>query len=243
MNEERVPKYYQLKKAIIRKIDLEEYTPDGPIPSERELMEQYQVSRITVRRAVDELVVEGYLYKVQGKGTYVKTDEKSNDLFSLVSCTQAVRNMGMTPTKQVIVSQILQADRKRAKALNLADKEQVFQLGRVLYANAEPLNYTLTYLPVKLFPGLEKHDFGKESLYQVLAEEYHVSITKARRTVEAVLVKDEIAEYLDIEPGMPVILFGCTTYGETNGQEQPIENFKCYYRTDKYKFYIDQVAR
>lgn len=55
--------------------------------------------------------------------------------------------------------------------------------------------------------------------------------------------KDEIAEYLDIEQGMPVILFGCTTYGEVNGQEQPIENFKCYYRTDKYKFYIDQVAR
>ncbi len=242
MNEERVPKYYQLKKAIIHKIEMEEYTPDGPIPSERELMEQYQVSRITVRKAIDELVVEGYLYKVQGKGTYVKTDEKSNDLFSLVSCTQAVRNMGMTPTKQVIVSQILSADKKRAKALNLTGTDQVFQLGRVLYANGEPLNYTLTYLPVKLFPGIEKHHFEQESLYQVLGEEYHVTLTKARRTVEAVLVEDEIAEYLDIEPGMPVILFGCTTYGEVNGQELPIENFKCYYRTDKYKFYIDQVA-
>lgn len=233
MNEERVPKYYQLKKAIIRKIEMEEYTLDGPIPSERELMEQYQVSRITVRKAIDELVVEGYLYKVQGKGTYVKTDEKSNDLFSLVSCTQAVRNMGMTPTKQVIVSEILTADKKRAKALNLTDTDQVFQLGRVLYANGEPLNYTLTYLPVKLFPGIEKHHFAEESLYQVLGEEYHVNLTKARRTVEAVLVEDEIAEYLDIEPGMPVILFGCTTYGEVNGQEMPIENFKCYYRTDK----------
>lgn len=243
MNEERVPKYYQLKKDIIRRIEMEEYTPDGPIPSERELMGQHQVSRITVRKAIDELVVEGYLYKIQGKGTYVKTDEKSNDLFSLVSCTQAVCNMGMTPTKQVIMSRVLPSDRKRAKALNLADKERVFQLGRVLYANEEPLNYTLTYLPVKLFPGIEKHEFGQESLYQVLEDEYHVSITKARRTVEAVLVKDEIAEYLDIEQGMPVILFGCTTYGEVNGQEQPIENFKCYYRTDKYKFYIDQIAR
>lgn len=243
MYEERVPKYYQLKKEIIRKIETEEYTSDGPIPSERELMEQHQVSRITVRKAIDELVVEGYLYKIQGKGTYVKTDENSNDLFSLVSCTQAVCNMGMKPTKQVITAQILPSDRKRAKALNLADKELVFQLGRVLYANEEPLNYTLTYLPVKLFPGLEKHEFAGESLYQVLEEEYHVKITKARRTVEAVLVKDEIAEYLDIEQGMPVILFGCTTYGDVNGQEQPIESFKCYYRTDKYKFYIDQVAR
>lgn len=113
----------------------------------------------------------------------------------------------------------------------------------MLYANGEPLNYTLTYLPVKLFPGLEKYNFAEESLYQVLAEQYHVCITKARRTVEAVLVEEEIAEYLDIELGMPVILFGCTTWGEVNGQELPVENFKCYYRTDKYKFYIDQIAK
>lgn len=242
MNEERVPKYYQLKKKIVRKIEMEEYKADGMIPSERELMKMYQISRITVRKAIDELVVEGYLYKIQGKGTYVKIDEKRNDLFSLVSCTQAVRSMGMTPTKRVIVSQLLQTDRKRGRALNLSDTDLLFQLGRVLYANEEPLNYTLTYLPVKLFPGLEKHNYGKESLYQVLTDEYRVNITKARRTVEAVLAKDEIAEYLDIEPGMPIILFCCTTFGEVNGQEIPIENFKCYYRTDKYKFYIDQVA-
>lgn len=243
MNEDRVPKYYQLKKAIIRKIEMEEYTPDGAIPSERELIEQYKVSRITVRKAIDELVVEGYLYRVQGKGTYVKTDDRSNDLFSLVSCTQAVRNMGMTPTKRIIVSQIMSADKKRAKALNLSNTDQVFQLGRVLYADEEPLNYTLAYLPLKLFPGLEQYDMETGSLYQVLSEVYHVNITKAKRTVEAVLAKDEIAEYLDIEAKMPVILFGCTTYGEINGQEMPIENFKCYYRTDKYKFYIDQVAK
>lgn len=238
-----MPKYYQLKKKIIHEIEMGKYTSDGLIPSERRLMEDYQVSRITVRKAIDELVVEGYLYKIQGKGTYVKMEDKGNDLFSLVSCTQAVRSMGMTPTKRVIVSQLLFADKKRARALNLSNTDQVFQLGRVLYANDEPLNYTLTYLPVKLFPGLEKHNFAKASLYQILAEEYHLNITKAKRTVEAVLVEEDLAQYLDIEVGMPVILFGCTTWGEVNGQELPVESFKCYYRTDKYKFYIDQVAK
>lgn len=238
-----MPKYYQLKKKLIHEIEMGKYTSDGLIPSERRLMEDYQVSRITVRKAIDELVVEGYLYKIQGKGTYVKMEDKGNDLFSLVSCTQAVRSMGMTPTKRVIVSQLLFADKKRARALNLSNTDQVFQLGRVLYANDEPLNYTLTYLPVKLFPGLEKHNFAKVSLYQILEEEYHLNITKAKRTVEAVLVEEDLAQYLDIEVGMPVILFGCTTWGEVNGQELPVESFKCYYRTDKYKFYIDQVAK
>lgn len=244
MYEERlVPKYYLLKQEIIRKIEAEEYTTQNLIPSERELMEQYHVSRITVRKAIDELVIEGYLYRIQGKGTYVKGDERGNDLFSLVSCTQAVRDMGMEPSKQIIVSEVINADKKRAKALNLAEKDKVLRLGRVLYADREPLNYTLTYLPLKLFPGLDKHDFARESLYQVLTGEYDVVITKARRTLEAVLVKDEIAEYLEIESRMPVILFSCVTMGIINGQEIPIENFKCYYRTDKFKFYIDQVAK
>ena len=108
-------------------------------------------------------------------------------------------------------------------------------IGRILYADKEPLNYTLTFLPEKIFPSLSKYDLKKESLYQIITEVYGVKITKARRTIE------EIAEYLDIEEGTPIILFRCITYGIVNGREIPIENFKCYYRTDKFKFYIDQV--
>ena len=72
-------------------------------------------------------------------------------------------------------------------------------------------------------------------------EVYGVKITKARRTIEAIGAQDEIAEYLDVEEGTPIILFRCITHGIVNGREIPIENFKCYYRTDKFKFYIDQV--
>ena len=75
----------------------------------------------------------------------------------------------------------------------------------------------------------------------IITEVYGVKITKARRTIEAIGAQDEIAEYLDIEEGTPIILFRCITYGIVNGREIPIENFKCYYRTDKFKFYIDQV--
>ena len=240
--EEKAPKYYVIKKDIIRKIETEEYTAGETIPSERILMDYYQVSRITIRKAVDELVMEGYLYKVQGKGTYVKTDENSHDLFAITSCTEDVRKMGMTPTKRVIVSQIVPADRSRAKALGLLPGEEVFRLGRVLYASGEPLNYTVTNLPYKLFPRIDRHDFAAESLYETLNSEYGCTLTKARRTLEAVLATDEIAEYLDIGGGMPLIKFGCTTYGMMDGEELPVERFHCYYRTDKYKFYIDQIA-
>lgn len=153
--EERAPKYYILKKVLEEKIENEEFPADEPIPSERELMEMYQVSRITVRKAVDELVNEGYLHKIQGKGTYVKTDERSSNLFAITSCTEDVVRMGMKPTKKVMVAELVYANAKRAKALEITQEERVFMLGRILFADQEPLNYTVTFLPEKLFPGID----------------------------------------------------------------------------------------
>lgn len=239
--EPRVPKYYLLKNIIIDKIDNEEFTSGQLIPSERELMEIYQVSRITVRKAIDELVNEGYLYKIQGKGTYVKEDCGGSDLISITSCTEDVIRLGMTPSKRVMLFQLKKADAKRAKVLELTKDDNVYQLGRILYADQEPLNYTITYLPEKIFPELDHFSFDQDSLYATIQEKYDVKITKARRTMEAVLARDDIAEYLDIEEGSPIILFRCVTSGIVNGKEIPIECFKCYYRTDKFKFYIDQV--
>lgn len=116
-------------------------------------MEDYQVSRITIRKAIEELVAEGYLYKVQGKGTYVKTDEGSNNLFAITSCTEDVIRLGMTPSKKTVVSELVRANVKRAKALEITIDDNVYMIGRILYADKEPLNYTLTFLPEKIFRG------------------------------------------------------------------------------------------
>lgn len=241
--EYKSPKYFIVKKAIVENIDNDLYHSNEAIPSEKKLMELYNVSRITIRKAIDELVTEGYLYKIQGKGTYVKADEGSNNLFSITSSTEDVQKMGMIPSKKTKISRIEFASPKRAKALEISTNDQVEVIGRISYADSEPLNYTIAFLPEKIFPGLTEHDLEHESLYKLINDQYGVRITKARRTIEAVLAKDEISKYLELEEGMPIILFRCVTYGIVNGKETPIEYFKCYYRTDKYKFYIDQIRQ
>ena len=238
--EDKSPKYFIVKKAIVENIDNDLYHSNEAIPSEKKLMEFYNVSRITIRKAIDELVTEGYLYKIQGKGTYVKADEGSNNLFSITSSTEDVQKMGMKPSKKTKISRIEFAS---PKALEISTNDQVEVIGRISYADLEPLNYTIAFLPEKIFPGLTEYDLEHESLYKLINDQYGVRITKARRTIEAVLAKDEIAKYLELEEGMPVILFRCVTYGIVNGKETPIEYFKCYYRTDKYKFYIDQIRQ
>lgn len=241
MREYTPPKYIIVKHAIKAMLDQGLLEANAILPSERELMETYNVSRITVRRAVEELEQEGYLYKVQGKGTFVKGDEKRQDLISITSCTEDVLRLGMTPTRKVVGSEIIPADKKRQSRLSLAEGDRVFRLKRIYYADGEPLNYTTVYLPYKLFPGVESHDFSLNSLYKVLEEEYGVKITRAERTLEAVLAYEEVQEYLNIRSGVPLILFRCITYGEIKGKEYPVETFKCYYRSDRFKFCVNQV--
>lgn len=240
---EKVLKYSMLKRTIVEKINNEEYKVGELIPSEREFMEMFSISRITVRKAIDDLVKEGYLYRIQGKGTYVRSEEISHDLFSITSCTEDIKARGMTPSAKMISAGVIPADKRRIRTLQIPEGSSVFRMERVFCANNVPINYTITYLPLDLFPGLEQYNFTKESLYSVIEKVYGVKITHARRTLEAVLAHDQTAEYLGVKQGEPLILFRCNTYGELNGQERVIESFKCAYRTDLHKFYIDQIRQ
>ena len=235
------PKYYIVKQAILEKIQSGELKHGEAIPSERELMLTQDVSRITVRKAVEELEQEGYLYKVQGKGTYVRGEKKKQDLFSLTSCTEDVLRQGMTPSRRVVDSSLIPAGDERGAKLQIAADDLVYRLCRVYYADGQPINYTKAYLPYILFPGIEKHDFSKQSLYKNLEEEYGVKIKRAYRTLEAVLANNEVGDLLQIHPGAPLILFKCVTIGEINKKEIPIETFNSYYRTDIFKFSIEQI--
>lgn len=235
------PKYFTVKRAILEKIDTEELDPGAVLPSEREMMLAHNVSRITVRKAIEELEQEGYVYKVQGKGTFVRGVQKRQDLFSITSCTQDVVRQGMVPTRKVVGSDVVDADNKRLRNLGLAKDEKVFRLSRIYYADGEAINFTTAYLPYKYFPKIEQYDFANASLYETIENDYQAKITRAERSIEAVIAFDETCKYLNVHPGVPLLLFQCVTYGEVKGKECPIETFKSYYRSDKFKFYIDQV--
>ncbi|MEG0229395.1 MAG: GntR family transcriptional regulator [Oscillospiraceae bacterium] len=236
-----MPKYYVVKKYIIDNINDETFNVNAVIPSERELMDKFNMSRITVRKAIEDLVNEGYLYKIQGKGTYVKSDEFKQNLFSITGCTEDIKKLGMTPSKKLIYQGVEKADKKRLRRLNLIEGDLVLKIIRVYYADSEPINYTITHLPLKLFPDIDKLDFSVHSIYDVIENKYLTKITTATRTLEAVTVFDNVRENLNMKAGSPALLFRSVTFGRTAFGELPIETFKCYYRSDKFKFYINQV--
>ncbi|MEG2571062.1 MAG: UTRA domain-containing protein, partial [Clostridia bacterium] len=119
--------------------------------------------------------------------------------------------------------------------------DDVLRISRVYLADDEPVNYTISYINIKLFPGIDKIDFGHTSLYEVLEQKYGARIMHATRTFEAIAVDQNQANVLHMKKGDPVLLLCAVTYGEVNNVEVPIETFKCFYRSDKFKFYINQV--
>ncbi|MEG1310542.1 MAG: GntR family transcriptional regulator [Romboutsia sp.] len=234
------PKYYVIKKDIIEKINNEELYSNQLLPSEREFIEKYDVSRITVRRAIDELVKEGYVYKVQGKGSFIKGDNLKQKLSKVHSYTEEIINQGMTPSRKIVNSEIKKVDAIKMKKLNLIEDDSVFILERIYYADNDPICLTKTVLPYKMFPKIECFDFTNNSLYYILENFYNLKITRANQLLEASASTTEISDNLDIEDGHPLLLFRTTTYGLFDGVEIPFEYFKSYFKTDKIKYSMEQ---
>ena len=236
----KLPKYEIIKKDLISKIQDGTYAPGSELPSETTLIEQYDVSRITARRAIDELYLSDYIEKKQGKRAVVKQTVKTQELNSISSYTEEILKQGMTPSRRVLSVGLRLPTELEQKNLLLDKAEPVFSLCRIVYADDTPLCYTDTSVPYKYFRDIENYDFSEHSLYDVIENTYGIKITTFRLKLKAVLPNDKIAKYLDIEKNLPMLRYCATTFGMTNGQELPIEQFETYYLTDLFEYTLTQ---
>ncbi|MEG0912068.1 MAG: GntR family transcriptional regulator [Oscillospiraceae bacterium] len=238
-----LPKYYIIKKDLITKIDGEELTTDEAIPSERELMEIYNVSRITVRRAVDELSSEGYLYKIQGKGTFVKGNTRTTGLSYVTSCTKEIAQQGFTPSRKIISINIENSSKKQARIMGIEHGEKVLHIERLYYADGVPVNYCNNYLVYKYFEGIEEYDLNNYSIYDLIENHYGMHIEDSTRYIEAVAAYEDVAKWLEVPEGFPLMHFHGITKANQNNKTFVVETFNTSYNTQKIRFYIDQKSK
>ncbi len=228
-----VPYYYQLKLILeeyIKKVkDLTE-----PIPTEEYLSAHFSISRPTVRQAINELVVEGKLYRLKGKGTFVSKPKINQDFtMRIESFESEIRNKGMIPETRVIEFSKTIADEKIAAALGLKKGEPVWELWRLRYADAVPVVINITYLPYHKCSDFVPEDFINNSLYAMLESKYGYNVAWVSRSMEAILAGDYEASLLDINKGAPLQYFESIAYLEDN---TPIEFSLAKYRGDTNKF-------
>ena len=214
-----IPKYYYLREKL--REDIQKWPQNFQIPSEAELCETYRVSRTTVRKALDYLIYEGLLYRVQGKGTYVSPAKVMGRFIqSTAGFWNDTRNQGLNLRTDVLEHSVKLADAYVAKALSMAEGERVFSLIRVRYIEDISVMITAAYAPYRLCPGIEKEDFVNQSFYQTLQEKYNVNIHHGVQYVEARPCSIDEAKYLEVEPETPLLVTTGTMFG---GNDMPVE--------------------
>lgn len=228
-----LPLYYQLKELLIGLIKEGELKPGDKIPSERELCEYHEISRMTVNKALEQLVQEDYLYREKGKGTFVAERKESKVFSPLASFTAEMKAQGLTASTKIRDWEIVEAGEELARQLKLAPGERVYRIERLRLIEGTPFLLEKTYLPVKLCPGLKEEMLSDQSLYRILRERYHYRLERAEATVEPVLISGGTAAVLNVAEGIMGLLFYQLTFLEGG---KPVEYTRAFYRSDDYKF-------
>jgi len=227
------PFYIQIRNYLHTQIQTGAYPIGTRLPSERELAEQFGVSRMTARQALLLLAREGLTYTRVGKGTYVSPPKYDQDLDALRSFTEEMHQQGVEPSSRVLEAALRPADDEVAARLRIVPGAEIVVLSRVRLANGQPLAIETAYLDRQACPGiLNGHDFSRESLYSVLRREYGWVLVWADQIIEARLPQSHERRLLEIDRQTPVLGIRRTTYTR---QDRPIEFVCSVYRGDQYQ--------
>jgi GntR family transcriptional regulator len=230
-------KYQNIEKELVELLNSDSAAfPHGRFYSERELSEKYGVSRNTAHRAIAELCKQGYLVQIHGSGTFVKSSQKTQSLYSVTKCAQSYSELGMHPVRSVVLQQVTTASKTTALNLEIPTGSPVLELDIIYQANRMILNETVSYLPISRFPGVEKLNFTVSPLLEILRAKYGAHAKKTENALQAIHPTARIAENLCISEDTPILLFECVTSGMLDNCLVPFEYFKCYYKTDFFRF-------
>ena len=224
--------YLQLKEDLIAEIVRGAYKPHDRLPSQRELGEEYGLSHMTVRRAINELISEGVIYAQQGRGLFVAEPKQEAELGPLYSFTEDMALRGMKASSRVLEASIVSASTMLANTLQVVIGAPLFYLQRLRLADDEPMALQTAYLPQARCPGLLEHDLNDRSLYQLLRTHYQLNLADSQTAVGADLASETEAERLRLRLPAALLVTEQITYLD-NGK--PIEFVRSVYRGDRYR--------
>jgi GntR family transcriptional regulator len=207
--------------------------PHDKLPTERELAGELAVSRLTVRRVLDDLEHERRVYRVQGAGTFVREPHVAKSL-ELTSFTEDMRSRGMTPGSRLVVAEETSAGARIGQALELSPAESVVHIARVRTADDEPICLEHSYIPSRLVPGLLQRDL-QGSLYELLGQQYRLRLEHAAQTIMATVVESEDARLLNVPVFSPAFCVERTGY---DARGRAIERAESLYRADRYSYQV-----
>jgi GntR family transcriptional regulator len=231
----RSPKGEQLREIMAELIA--SLQPGAALPSERELAERYGVARMTVRTEIDRLVTEGFVYRIQGRGTFV-AEPRVTQAMALSSFSEDMRERGLEPGSRILACDVVLADGAVAGRLELTDGSPVIRIHRVRTADAEPMAVEEAFVPAGRFAGIERSDLEHGSLFALLESRWDVRLTAADQRVVAVAIGELDAALLGVEAGAAGLMFHSVVRDD---EDRPVCYAWSLFRGDRYEVRMSQV--
>lgn len=228
-------KYEEIALDLQKKIISGEYKLNQQLPLEREMCDEYGVSRITIKKAVDKLVMSGLVVKRRGSGTFVK-DVDSNQITEVSTSRQFTGFTDMLYDKKVVSKiiefSVVNPPEEIAKKLQMSADGFVYYICRARYGDGEPYVMEYTYMPIEIITGI-KRDILEKSIYRYIEKELNLKIKSAHRTVRAILPNEIEQEYLEIGQYVPILEVEQVAF---LADGRPFEYSKAHHRSDKFEF-------
>jgi GntR family transcriptional regulator len=205
-----MPIYFKVQKALKEQIESKRFAPGESIPSERILAEQYQVSLGTVKKAIGNLVADGYLYRIKGKGTFVTNNTIRRENIKSYRLLKDFKGRESSLKLNLLSLTKARSDSRINKLLKIRPDDELYKVERTFTSKGRALIYTVSHLPQKLFPELGqkgKFSLGKNSLYVFVEKEYAMATIGNEELFYATAAPAKAAEVLGINEGDPLLVW------------------------------------
>jgi GntR family transcriptional regulator len=234
-----VPLYGKVEEVLASEIGRGDLKPGDRLPSEDELLARFGVSRITVRRAIQNLIQRGILEIRRGLGTFVLAPKVSQELTKLTGFVEDMDIHGRKASARVVSKSVVAANEIVARQLGISKGTRVMRIERVRLADSVPMSFDETYLPLDIGKKIARNDLRVKPIFTLLEEKYGFPLTEAEYKLEAVSASAQVAEALAVPEGSPIFRIERTSF--TKGA-QPIDYETLSYRGDLIRF-VTRLAR
>lgn len=223
-----VPLHEQLREIIKERIMNGQYI--NQIPSEKKLVDEFHVSRSTVRQAIKGLEKNGMIRKVAGKGTFVSHKPVQDWLGNLSSTNETIENMGMSPGARLVNAEKIELTGRLKEIIQL---DYAYRFKRIRYANKIPIGIENNYYPLHIGKELQKFDLNREAFYDLIEKEMRIPIKEAKQIIKAGILNKKDAELLGVKNRFGVLIAERKLIDQSN---KFIEFEEAFYRPDMYEF-------
>jgi len=231
---EGVPVYVQIRESLRAEIAQGLLKRGEQLPSENELAAKYNVSRMTMRQSIEDLVDEGLLYRRHGVGTFVAYPRLQRDHTRLTNFFDKAENEGFRAQAKLLSMEIIPAAPKVAEALDIHTGSRVIRVKTLRFADGVPVTVHDAHIPYKLFPNLASENLEIQHLWTIF-EKAGYRVKRAVQRLEAREASKEVAQLMKIKEGAPVLFKERTVYADDG---TPIEFTYCYNRGDLYSLTV-----